>query len=291
MEPGCRPEPERQERLVARYGAGFLFARTGWGAQREPRDETFLSLRFGPAPRFHGHSDGGSITLYSRGAPLVIDPGLYTYNPSSTWRTWFKGRRAHNVVAVDGLRWRSSPTALLTQTTSPSLVFARVRSAAAPGVAHVRSVVFSRALGYVLVDDRLSSTSRHVYRQMWHLVQDAAPTIAGRTIRTHRERGNLLIRQLAAIRSVRVVKGSVSPIQGWVSNRYGSKAPAPVVETTVAGTTGRFLTLLVSGAGAPTATIGSLHLTATGYSVVVTVGGHSERVVVRGSVATITPLG
>jgi hypothetical protein len=90
---------------------------------------------------------------------------------------------------------------------------------------------------------------------------------------------------------VRIVNGSLSPIQGWISYRYGSKVPAPVVETTVAGTTGRFLTLLVPGAGAPSATIGSLHLTATGYSVVVTVSGHSERVVVRGGVATITPLG
>lgn len=281
----------RPARSVMRYDAGYLFARTGWGEQRAPRDETFLSLRFGPGPRFHGHADGGSITLYGHGTPLVIDPGLYVYGGSSTWRSWFKGRRAHNVVAVDGVGWRSSPTALLDQATSPSLVFARVRSSAAPGVTHTRSVVFSRALGYVLVEDRVSSTAPHAYRQMWHLVEDAAPTIDGRSIRTHRERGNLLIRQLAAIRSVHVVKGAVSPIQGWVSYRYGSRIPAPVVETTVSGTKGRFLTLLVTGAGSPAASIGSLHLTATGYSVVVTVSGHSERVVVRGGIATITPLG
>jgi hypothetical protein len=281
----------RPARSVMRYDAGYLFARTGWGERRAASDETFLSLRFGPAPRFHGHADGGSITLYGYGTPLVIDPGLYVYGGQSTWRSWFKGRRAHNVVAVDGIGWRSSATALLDQATSPSLVFARVRSAAALGVTHTRSVVFSRALGYVLVEDRLASPAPHVYRQMWHLVEDAAPSIDGRSIRTHRDRGNVLIRQLATIRSVRVVKGAVSPIQGWVSYRYGNRIPAPVVETTVSGTTGRFLTLLVTGAGSPAATIGSLRLTATGYSVVVTLGGHSERVVVRGGVATITPLG
>ena len=280
----------RPTKTVVRYQAGFLFARTGWGVHRAPRDETFLSLRFGPAPRFHGHADGGSITLYGWGSRLLVDPGLYTYGKDSPWRKWIAGRRAHDVVAVDGAAWRPSATSLLDQATTPTLVFARVRSSASPGVAHVRSVAFSRTLGYVLVDDRLASSSRRVFRQLWHLVQGSAPTIDGRTVRTHRDRGNLVIRQLAAIRSTRIVKGSVSPIQGWISYRYRQKVAAPVVETTVSGSTGQFLTLLVPGAGTPAARIGSLRLTATGYSVVVTVGGRSERVQVRGGVATITPL-
>jgi hypothetical protein len=43
--------------------------------------------------------------------------------------------------------------------------------------------------------------------------------------------------------------------------------------------------------GTPRVRVSGLHLTARGYSLVVTVGGRSERIVVDGATASITPLG
>lgn len=86
---------------VAVFRSGWLFARSGWGERRAWADEVTLSLRFGPAPRIHGHVDHGSITLYGYGSRLIVDPGKYTYNQDAL-RRWFKGRAGHNVVTVDG---------------------------------------------------------------------------------------------------------------------------------------------------------------------------------------------
>ena len=273
----------RPTKTVVRYQAGFLFARTGWGVHRAPRDETFLSLRFGPAPRFHGHADGGSITLYGWGSRLLVDPGLYTYGKDSPWRKWIGGPARPTTswpsMARHGGRARRRSWTRRRRRPSCSRACARPRRRVSLTCgrwpSRGRSAMSSWTTAW-------PARRRHVFRQLWHLVQGSAPTIDGRTVRTHRDRGNLVIRQLAAIRSTRIVKGSVSPIQGWISYRYRQKVAAPVVETTVSGSTGQFLTLLVPGAGTPAARIGSLRLTATGYSVVVTVGGRSERVQVRG---------
>jgi hypothetical protein len=108
---------------------------------------------------------------------------------------------------------------------------------------------------------------------------------------TQRASGNVRVRQLntAGVTS-RVVSGRTAPIQGWLAWEFGKRVAAPVVEFRRSGTSARFLTLLMPAAGDPGCRISGLRLTATGYSVVVSSKGRSERVVVSGTTATITPL-
>jgi hypothetical protein len=160
-----------------------------------------------------------------------------------------------------------------------------------PGVTHVRGVTFSRNLGYVIVDDRLSSTSYRTYRQLWHLTEDARPYLQPWHFRTQRQRGNVQVRQLiSAGTTSRVVTGRTSPVQGWVSWEHSKKVPAPVVEVIRKGTNVRFLTLIVTAPGTPASGVSELKLTSTGYSVKIKVGSKYERVVVDGSKVTITAL-
>lgn len=276
---------------VVTYSAGFQFARTGWGEDRANTDETFLSIRWGPAPRFHGHADGGSITLYGFGTRLIVDPGKLDYNPGK-WRAFFKGRSAHNVVTADGLAWTFlTSTSVVDQTVDDRLVHRRLRSAGFPGVVNTRRVSFSRSMGYVVVEDRVTSSSIRTFRQLWHLVEDANPQVTTAGVITRRARGNLLIRQLIGRPGVTVVKGRSDPVQGWISYRHGTKVAAPVIEVTQRGTSVRYLTLLVPSEGVPAATVSGQTVTSDGYSLVVTIGGRSERLVVNGKSATITPLG
>src|SRR5688572_21748609 len=131
------PQPSE---TAAVYRAGFLFARSGWGTERPITDEVALSLRFGPAPIIHGHADHGSIALYGHGSRLLVDPGKYTYN-ANQWRTWFRGRTAHNVVTVDGVAWRwSSSSRLLDHSRNATMVAARVQLTGNPGVGQVRGI-------------------------------------------------------------------------------------------------------------------------------------------------------
>jgi hypothetical protein len=153
-----------------------------------------------------------------------------------------------------------------------------------------RRVTFSRRLNYVLVEDRASSTIARRFRQLWHLSETANPLVSTMSFRTRNARGNVLVRQLLGVTSSGIVKGRTKPVQGWISYKHGSRVAAPVVEVVKSGTSVRYLTLIVPAAGQPSAKISGLRTNAGGYTVVVTIGGKSERVTVSATGASIVPL-
>ena len=273
------PKPDR---TIARYTAGYLFARSGWGEQRPVADESFLSVKWGAAPIFHGHADGMNLTLAAHGSRLLVDPGMFGYNPGPD-RAFFKGRPAHNIVTVDGADWAwSTATRLISYRELPQYVDIRLQTGGYAGVVHTRRITYSRALDYILVQDRLTSADLHTYRQLWHLVEDAQPTIDPTTVVTQRPRGNVLIRQLIGSPELRIVQGQAGPVQGWISYKPGQKLAAPVQESILQGRRARYLTLIVPAEGRPSVEVSDLVVTAAGYSVTITIGGRSERVTVSG---------
>jgi hypothetical protein len=276
---------------VAAYADGYQFGRTGWGTRRAFADETFMSVRWGAAPRtVHGHPDGTSVTLYGWGTRLIAGAGKYTFN-TGAWRSYFTSRRATNVVTVDGLTWdRGATTTRVSRAVTSTLVDVRLRTNGFAGVTQTRRVTWSRRLGYLLVEDRATSTTRHTYRQLWHLVNGSSPAVGATSVWTRRPRGNVLIRELTGTPALRIVTGATNPIQGWISYQYGQRVAAPVVEAARSGTSVRYLTLIAPSEGAPNAQVRSLRLTADGYAVTITVDGRSERVVTSGSNVSITPL-
>jgi hypothetical protein len=277
--------------LVAAYADGYQFARTGWGTSRAFADETSIAIRWGHAPRTaHGHPDGTSVTMYAWGSRLLVGPGKYTFNGGS-WRSYFTSRRANNVVTVDGLAWnRAAPTTRVGRVVTPTLVDVRLKTTGFAGVTQTRRITWSRRLGYLLVEDRGSSLASRTYRQLWHLVNGSNPAITGSTARTQRVRGNVVIRQLVGSPALSIVSGATSPIQGWISYRYGQKVAAPVVQAVRTGTSVRYLTLIAPTEGAPDVQVTNLRVSAGGYAATITVGGMSERVIANGSTVSVTPL-
>ncbi|HEY0442637.1 MAG TPA: heparinase II/III family protein [Candidatus Limnocylindrales bacterium] len=281
------PKPPRP---YAIYNAGFIFARSGWGETRPFADEAYMSLRFGPAPFIHGHADGTSITFYDYGQRLLIDPGKLSYN-SDPYRSFMKGRTAHNVVTVDGLSWsNTATTTLVRHAETATMIDATLSTEGFAGVTQQRHVTFSRKLNYLLVEDRATASTTRTFRQLWHLDETAAPAVSTNSFVTTHGHGNVLVRQLIGVSSSRIVKGATSPVQGWLSYIHGSKLTAPVVEVVRTGTSARYLTLLVPAAGTPAATVTGLTITASGYAVTITIGGHAERVTVSGTTTTVTTL-
>ncbi len=270
------PPPGRTLRLYREDG--WLFARTGWGSERPFGDEVAWSLRFGPAPYIHGHADGGSITLWGDGARQVVDPGKFTYT-SGTWRDWFTGRHAHNVVSGDGLPDGGASSGLSAWRADATRIDATVATTQGAGTAIVRRILFSRHGGWLIVEDRASSAASRTWRQRWHLPEDADPMLAKGAAHTRREGGNLLIRPLAG-GDLAIVTGGTDPIGGWVSWRYGERIAAPVVEVVRSGSSARWITLLVTGPGRPTAEVTDLEVTEDGYRLTIATRGRTERVVV-----------
>ena len=193
-------------------------------------------------------------------------------------------------MTVDGVAYRpGATTPLLGDVVTRTAFGVTVRIQGYAGISDVRSVAFSRRLGFLLVDDRLTGTSPRRFVQLWHLAPDSHPAISGRTVRTAQAGGDVVIRQLADAGAIDVVKGETAPIQGWITYAYNTKVAAPVVETSQRGSSVRFLTL-IAPVTAPTVPVQvtSVVLRSDGYSAVVTVGGHTDRVVVRGTEVTVT---
>ena len=180
----------RPAATVAFYNAGYLFARSGWGERRAYGDEVDLGVRFGPRRIVHGHDDQGSLTLYGYGARLLLDPGKFSYN-SDRWRAYFRSRAAHNVVTADGLTWSTSKgMPLVSKAVTSRVVDARFVGTGYSGVTWRRRVTYSRGLDWIVVDDRISTTTTRTFRQLWHLAPGSAPTVSGGSVRTHTTRGN-----------------------------------------------------------------------------------------------------
>lgn len=74
------------------------------------RRDLALAFDCGPvSPAFlpaHAHADALSFQLWLRGEPVVVDPGMPTYQPGAE-RDFFRSTEAHSTVAVGGSQFES----------------------------------------------------------------------------------------------------------------------------------------------------------------------------------------
>jgi len=274
---------------LATFRAGFAFGRSGWGTNRPFEDETAWSIRYQRGPlRFHGHADATSVTLYGGRRPLIEDPGQFTYNADS-WREYAVSRRAHNVVAVEGVTYDTSRGATLVRARSaPTVDEVVVRDLGYPGVAVTRRVAFSASLHYLVVEDRLSADRPRVFRQLWHLAEGSAPAVNGTTVRTTNAGPGLAIVQVLDTGRPTIVEGRENPTQGWLSYDIDQRIPAPVVEVPISGQSARFVTLLAPIADTGQAiAVDRVATTSDGFSFRIRLGSRAEVVTATGTGVTI----
>ena len=248
---GARGTPPR-ERNVSFEGSGYFFQRSGWGTSESPySDERFLVFDCGPlGDGGHGHYDLLSMEAYAYGRPLIVDPGRYTYaEEGENLRRWFKGTAAHNTVCIDGLDQtpyrrgrpgkRIASEQFLGRRRVPGLdlLEGRVESPCYDAV-HTRRILF---VGdeYWIIDDQLSAEREHLYDLRWHLTPEATGATNVRRIN-----GDSVVRA-PGVTLVFPGRASVDLEPGWVSPRYGTRLPAPVVSASLRGTHARFVTLIV----------------------------------------------
>jgi hypothetical protein len=231
--------------------------------------------------------------MSGNGAQLLVDPGYGDQN-SSIWHQYFVSRTAHNVVTVDGIAAVPARGGrLLRSTIRARSVDLLVEIRSYPGVTLRRRVIFSRRMGYLIVEDTVVSSSARTSRQLWHLTEDARPIVDGTRTWTRRDQGNLLIRQLTNGGATSVKTGRTNPIQGWISRSYGHREPAPVIEHRATGTRVRFLTLLApftdgTGSDRPPVGVTGLDKSANGFRMTVNIEGTRELIVATGTSVRIT---
>jgi hypothetical protein len=239
----------RPARTVAVYQAGYIFGRSGWGTAATFGDQSFYSLRFGPGQQIHGHDDHMGLTYYARGHSLIVDAGHYGY-ADTTYRFYLLSPEAASVLVMPGVPFNpSAPTSLVGRSIGADGQFFEFYDTAFDGLPRYRSVYVDFDPDLVLVFDRASGASS--YQQLWHLDPGLTVTSVTSTTAIATARGiQLAIRQIPLpgqqipANSTQVVKGQVSPWQGWVSHAALQQIPAPVVTMTRTGPSAAILTLI-----------------------------------------------
>jgi len=229
---------------------GYAIMRSGWdGSARQ------LVLDAGPlgcpVSGGHGHADLLSIQCSVGGDSYLVDPGTFGYTADASWRDHFRGTGAHSTVLVDGLgqadpagpfRWRMRPAARVREwrsTEAMDFVDAShdaYRRLADP-VTHRRRVLFVKPRFWIVVDD-LDGAAEHTIEVGFQLAPMDVAMDARQWARARgRHGGALLVRAVASgPLKCELREGELTPVRGWVSDRYGERRPAPYLVYSVVTT-------------------------------------------------------
>lgn len=236
------PPPERAKA----YASGYVFGRSGWGDETRPfSDQTFYSLRFGPQNRIHGHVDGGSLTLFHRGAPVLVDGGKYAYDAQDPFRAHVLSRAAHNSVLVEGREYDRTADVTLTRgdirERGEDFEFL---DRGYDGVEIRRRVLVLWDLEAIIVSDEVTALEPITATQTWHLEPSASHRVEGRAVLSAQATGRTWFLPFADEPEVSVVKGRTNPWQGWTSYRWRERTPTRAVLMSRTGTSIRLRTLI-----------------------------------------------
>lgn len=233
---------------VRMFDRGWIFGRTGWGLERAFADESFYSLRFGPGASVHGHTDGTSLTFYSKGKPLITEAGFGGYGDRDFY-DYERSVFAHNAIVVDGYGpfITERPTLLTSNTTAATWNRHQLVGWPYVGIKRERTVVFLKPLEALIIRDRVWSANRAKVQQRWHLgidLQVASVTPASLSATDHDI--TLSINQLLGVRTVEVQRGQKNPLAGWIATAQGVRKPTNVVSFSVEDKGADFVTLITA---------------------------------------------
>jgi hypothetical protein len=233
--------------------AGFYVMRSDW-----TKDSRYLFFDAGPYGGYHGHEDKLSIEAFAFGHPFIVDSGSYTYEKDDPFRIYFVSSHGHNTVLVDGLsqirRWHKSnmkPKRIsgnyatwiskndfdyVAATYNEGYSSFSLKKPKNPeiiqDVIHTRHILFIKPDYWILVDE-IEAQEFHNYQLLFHTSPDIetsveknksvklfAPLTAARFYLLPAQSSNL---------KVRILKGSIIPIQGWYSMDHHYKIPTTTV--------------------------------------------------------------
>ena len=231
--------------------------RSGWEA-----DAHWGFFDFGPWGVLHQHNDALHLSITACGRDLLVDSGRYTYEnywgEPGTWRSYFIGSAAHNVILVDGLgqanghKATDMPVGTDQACITPEFDFAlgcyrhgfvdaetaciRHKSmmygedtyANVTGdVIHTRAVVYLRGIGWMVVD-RIETDHPCRITPLWHFHPNCTVQRDGQSVVTvDAGVGNLRIQPVGDITwRIECVKGREGPdFQGWYSPEMSVRVP------------------------------------------------------------------
>lgn len=197
----------------------------------------------------HGHAGCLGLGLYAHGRPLVVDRGTYVYNAAPAWRRYFRGTRAHSTVVVDAVEHAQAADGNFQWETRYRSEL--VRHVAVPGYSLVtgehdafrrlpapvghRRTLLSVGGEYWLCVDTFSGSGTHRAEFRFQLGPDLTVEHAGAALFAAApadEAGLLVVPAGFESPEIRVANGELDPLEGWHSDDYGERRPAPTLVIT-----------------------------------------------------------
>jgi len=216
--------------------AGYVIQRSGWG----PLDShlVFDCGGLGMLSGGHAHADALSVTLFSGGRELLVDPGTCVYNGAPEWREYFRSTRAHNTVTIDNLdqaepagtfRWKTKFCSRVAR--DAQYVEAEHDGYAQIGMTHRRRLLQIPPDYWIVVDD-FRGSGEHTFDFYYHLAPDLAVSSL------QQDEAELVVSAeppglLLGLYASWPLKTEI--LCGWVSCGYGDKKPGSTVRATLTG--------------------------------------------------------
>jgi Heparinase II/III-like protein/Heparinase II/III N-terminus len=213
----------------------------------EPRaDELWCRCDHGPhgylSIAAHAHADALSVELRHGGVDILADPGTYCYLSELEFRRYFRSTFGHNTLEVGGqdqarfggpFLWLDAPeTTFLSAAGLEKGEVARW-SARHAGYArqdgnpvHERSVALDRVQRRLQIADRLLPAGRFPVRLAFHLGPQVSALLDGASATLAWSAGGRCWRgrlSLPAALGWRALRGSLDPLAGWYSPRFGER--------------------------------------------------------------------
>ncbi|QPK82776.1 alginate lyase family protein [Corynebacterium qintianiae] len=214
--------------------AGYAAGRSEWG--RTPcqfRDSSFYTLRWG-TEAIHGHDDASSVTVFSKGVPWIVDPGMFAYQRGKE-RRYFKGRSAHNLLIAEERDPDATGAVLTGHSSTEDGESYVVTSNAYDGYVLERRVIYLREFDALVISDsardskEIDPNSTLNFHQLWHFHPKTEVRVGMRTVTLVNDGAHLSMRWLKRPR-FDLVGGVEDPMQGWYSPHYGEKEASSVLE-------------------------------------------------------------
>jgi len=225
---------------------GYVTYRPEYSADSDWKNDMYLFADFGKERKSHGHHDSLSFTYYNHGKQLLVDSGgPYRYRDRQYW--YFAGTIGHNLIVVDDKLWLKVDTTLNMAASNENVSYINgERSQYA--VNNNRSIV---TLGkkYLVVVDRLiqSGGGTHTYDLLYHFAPESNVIVDDQSSDNHLRVGASFVEDDISVfsevsifspvqrQNAEVIEGRYDPdssplnMQGWVSDGYNSKIPAPTL--------------------------------------------------------------
>ena len=211
------------------------FPETGYYIHEDP--DVYLIIDGGPiGPDYlpaHAHADVFSYELSLKGAPFVVDSGVYEY-AAGPMRAYVRSTKAHNTVGIDGADqaecWgrfrvarRSAPSDIRFEqrdgVSAFSGTFVGYSKLVGDGIVHRREMRYEQAGKRLTVTDMVAGTGRHRVQSYVHLHPD---------VQASREGDHFVLAQ-QQIRCVFRTDAPVSLEEGWHAPEFGKRAENAVL--------------------------------------------------------------